>query len=142
MGGIKSNMYQAQYNCEETLSSTTITTTMLPQKPARQTEHWFDTGDVGFLDLKGNLRVVGRSKEIIIINGNNYSSFELEYAIESSGVSGITPSYLTTFSSWDDSHDSEGVVILFNPDEKANSISTILKTIDDINKAIHGFCEK
>lgn len=111
-------------------------------KACMTTDNWFDTGDVGFLDLSGNLRVVGRSKEIIIINGNNYSSFELEYAIESSGVSGVTPSHLATFSSWDDSGNSEGVVVLFNPDEKANSTSTISKTIDEINKAILGFCAK
>ena len=39
---------------------------------------WFDTGDTGVLDANGNLRIVGRSKEVIIINGNNFSSFELE----------------------------------------------------------------
>lgn len=105
-------------------------------------DNWFDTGDLGFLDMNGNLRVVGRSKEIIIINGNNYSSFEVEYAIESSAVSGITPSYLAAFSCWDDSSNSEGVVILFNPDEKANNTSTIRTTIDGINKAILNFCAK
>lgn len=104
-------------------------------------DNWFDTGDVGFLDSNRNLRITGRSKEIIIINGKNYSSFELEYAIESTGVAGITASYLATFSSWDDSSDSESVVVLFNFDE-ANDTNSILDTINGINRAVVGFCAK
>ena len=65
-----------------------------------------------------------------------------EQAIKSSGVSGISPSYLATFSSWDDSSESEGIVILFNPDEMIDSTSTIPKTIDGVNKATIGFCAK
>lgn len=35
---------------------------------------WFNTGDLGFLN-DGYLTVTGREKEIIIINGKNYSCF-------------------------------------------------------------------
>lgn len=111
-------------------------------KACMSLDNWFNTGDVGFLDSNGNLRIVGRSKEIVIINGKNYSSFELEYAIESSGVAGITSTYLATFSSWDDSSDSESVVVLFNFDEDDNDVKNISKTIDGIKKAVIKFCAK
>lgn len=111
-------------------------------KACMTSDNWFDTGDLGYIDSNGSLRVIGRSKEIVIINGNNYSSSELEYAIESSGVIGITPSYLATFASWDDSSDSESVVVVFNFDQDENRVNSILTTIEGINKAVVGFCAK
>ena len=39
------------------------------------------TGDLGYLDPSGNLRLTGRSKEIIIRNGNNLSARRIEQAI-------------------------------------------------------------
>ncbi len=103
---------------------------------------WFDTGDVGVVDPQGNLRIVGRSKEILIINGNNYSSVELENAIESSGVKGISPSYLATFSSWDEASGSESVVVLFHPTEQLDQDAVIAETINGINRAVISFCAK
>ncbi|MCJ1245911.1 hypothetical protein MMC30_003115 [Trapelia coarctata] len=103
---------------------------------------WFDTGDTGTLDRNGNLRIVGRSKEIIIINGNNYSSFELEHAIESRWINGLTPSYTATFSSWDKRGDSESVVVLFNPTDDASDAAGIQETIREIDRAVVNFCSK
>lgn len=42
---------------------------------------WFDTGDLGMLQ-DGRLTVTGRSKNIIIINGLNYYSHEIEAVVE------------------------------------------------------------
>ena len=39
---------------------------------------WFSTGDLGFLSNAGDLCVVGRDKEIIVIHGNNYYPFDIE----------------------------------------------------------------
>ena len=75
---------------------------------------WSDTGDLGSQDENGNLEIVGRTKEILILNGNNYSSFELEYAIDSNVVTGMTKSYTASFAVWDKATESEGVVILLN----------------------------
>lgn len=100
---------------------------------------WFDTGDLGYRDTAGNLVISGRRKEILILNGNNYSSFELEHAIQSAGIRGITPSYVASFSSWGEK--SEGIVILFNPtDETACDSIQVRKTIHQINKACVSFC--
>ncbi len=42
---------------------------------------WFDTGDLGFL-RDGRLTITGRAKDIIIINGANYASHEIEAVVE------------------------------------------------------------
>lgn len=102
---------------------------------------WFDTGDLGRLDANGNLIVEGRSKEVIIVNGSNYSSFELEHAIESSDILGLTESYTATFSSWRKAGNTEGIVVLFNPvDVIAHDASMLQFCINEINQATFRFC--
>ncbi len=55
-------------------------------KKTRTADGWFRTGDVGFI-YKGKLVVVGRIKDVIIINGQNYISNDLErIALEVKGV--------------------------------------------------------
>lgn len=106
---------------------------------------WFDTGDLGMLDYQGNLRIVGRSKEVLIINGQNYSSFELEHAIEAANIPGLNKSYTASFSIWteDAKADSEDIVILFNPVDDAVEDSTALRdTVAQINEAAIRFCRK
>ncbi|EAT88825.2 hypothetical protein SNOG_03620 [Parastagonospora nodorum SN15] len=106
---------------------------------------WFDTGDLGMLDDEGNLRIVGRTKEVIIINGQNYSSFELEHAIESSNIPGLNKSFTASFSIWteDANAESEDVVILFNPtNDNLEDTATLRDTVSRINEAVIRFCRK
>ncbi len=42
---------------------------------------WLDTGDMGYLK-QGHLYIVGRAKDMIIINGRNYWPQDIEWAIE------------------------------------------------------------
>lgn len=47
---------------------------------------WVDSGDLGFLDEDGELYLVGRSKEILILRGQNLMPHELEWVAD--GVAG------------------------------------------------------
>ncbi|KAH9878816.1 hypothetical protein J1614_002250 [Plenodomus biglobosus] len=106
---------------------------------------WFDTGDVGTLDDKDNLLIVGRTKEVLILNGQNYSSFELEHAIESAGIPGLNKSFTASFSIWmeDSKTDSEDIIILFNPaDDNVQDTPELRDTVAQINQAVIRFCRK
>ncbi|NLB52333.1 MAG: long-chain fatty acid--CoA ligase, partial [Syntrophomonadaceae bacterium] len=50
-------------------------------KAAFDEEGWFYSGDMGMFDEDGNLRMVGRSKEMYITNGENIYPAEIEDAI-------------------------------------------------------------
>jgi non-ribosomal peptide synthetase component E (peptide arylation enzyme) len=42
---------------------------------------WFRTGDLGHIDLAGNVHITGRLKEIVIRNAENISALEVEEAL-------------------------------------------------------------
>ncbi|MGK7939254.1 MAG: AMP-binding protein [Crocosphaera sp.] len=70
---------------------------------------WFKTGDLGF--LRDNcLTVTGRQKEIIIINGKNYTCQEIELVVEA--VQGVEPSY--TLACPLETPDKDELVIVFH----------------------------
>ena len=56
---------------------------LLPEatKAAFDEQGWFYSGDLGLIDEDGNLRMVGRSKELYITNGYNVYPAEVEDAI-------------------------------------------------------------
>ena len=101
---------------------------------------WLNTGDIGHLDQNGNLQLLGRAKEVLILNGNNYSSFEIEYAVETSNIVGLTPTFTAVFSTWDQTKDSEAPVVLFNPTEAAIGPKNLRTTLQAIDKAIFSVC--
>jgi fatty-acyl-CoA synthase len=50
-------------------------------KAALSSDGWLDTGDMGYLS-KGSIFIVGRAKDMIIINGKNHWPQDIEWAIE------------------------------------------------------------
>ena len=105
---------------------------------------WFDTGDTGRFDEHRNLSIVGRTKEVLIINGQNYSSFDLEYAVERA-VAGLTSGYTATFSVWLDDTDAEteDLVLLFNPEDESFQDKDALRDLaGKVTDAATNFCGK
>lgn len=121
-------IFKGYYNNEEATSA------------CMEEDGWMNTGDIGTLDHHGNLRLLGRAKEVLILNGNNYSSFEIEYAIETARIPGLEISYTAVFSSWDDEKHSEGVVVLFNPTEAAIGPKNLKATLQAIEKVVFSVC--
>jgi thioesterase domain-containing protein len=101
---------------------------------------WMNTGDVGRLDVEGNLHLLGRAKEVLVLNGNNYSSFEIEYVLETANIPGLEISYTAAFSTWDQERNSEAVIILFNPTEAAIGAKNMRATLQAIDKCVFTVC--
>ncbi len=49
---------------------------------AAMVDGWLDTGDMGYLNTQGYLFIVGRAKDMIIINGKNHWPQDIEWAVE------------------------------------------------------------
>ncbi|KAJ5864854.1 NRPS-like enzyme [Penicillium soppii] len=76
---------------------------------------WFITGDLAWLDESGSLNLAGRIKDIIIINGVNWSAAEIETAIEEEGIPGVTPSCTVVFPYRYPGSPTEGVAVVYVP---------------------------
>lgn len=88
---------------------------------------WFKTGDLAFLK-QGNLTLTGRSKDIIIINGNNCYSHEIESAVEE--VEGVEVSYTAACATRKPGSNTDDLVIFFHTEITAdNSLHNLLKNI-------------
>ncbi len=73
---------------------------------------WFRTGDRARLD-GGSLTITGREKDVIIINGVNVYSHEIETAIEE--IPGIEASFTAACSVRDRRKDTDDLVVFFSP---------------------------
>ncbi|MEO2215579.1 non-ribosomal peptide synthetase [Chromobacterium vaccinii] len=73
---------------------------------------WFRSGDIGQL-IDGKLRLVGRSKDSIIVSGVNYFSQELELAI--SQLDGVDKLFIAAFPTRPPAADTEQLVLAFAP---------------------------
>ncbi|MGL5880709.1 MAG: AMP-binding protein, partial [Xenococcaceae cyanobacterium] len=72
---------------------------------------WLKTGDLGFI-RQGRLTVTGREKDIIIINGLNHYSHEIEAVVEE--VEGVEVSYTAACALRNAGKDTDRLVIFFH----------------------------
>jgi NAD(P)-dependent dehydrogenase (short-subunit alcohol dehydrogenase family) len=77
---------------------------------------WFNTGDLGFLH-EGCLTITGRTKDVIIINGINFYSHEIEGVVEE--VKGVNVSFTAATAVREQGIDTDKLAIFFSPVESA-----------------------
>ncbi|NET44335.1 SDR family NAD(P)-dependent oxidoreductase [Okeania sp. SIO2B3] len=86
---------------------------------------WFNTGDLGFLKA-GHLTITGRQKDVIIINGLNYYSHEIEAVVEE--LSGIEVSYTAACAIRDAETNTDKLAIFFSTKKTDdNELKELLK---------------
>ncbi|KAF5535063.1 non-ribosomal peptide synthase [Fusarium phyllophilum] len=103
---------------------------------------WFNTGDIGRLTTESKLEIIGRSKEVTIINGLKYSFVEVENSIEMAHIPGITRTYLAAFAITRDSQQTEDLIILFNPTNDGSDRNRVIETVKQIHQTVLRYCHK
>ena len=101
---------------------------------------WFRTGDLAIIDDHGNLKMEGRAKETIIINGVNYYPQELEIAIADAKIAGLTPSYTAAFAHRPANSQTEVVVIVYLPAYAPEDIDSRVKASEAIARITMTYC--
>jgi acyl-CoA synthetase (AMP-forming)/AMP-acid ligase II len=81
-----------------------------PQKTAQVlNDHWYSSGDYGFV-WEGQLYVIGRKKDIIIVAGKNLYPEDIEEAVN--GVPGVLPGRVVAFGAEDESAGTDQVCVV------------------------------
>ncbi|KAI4179200.1 MAG: hypothetical protein L6R41_007983, partial [Letrouitia leprolyta] len=93
---------------------------------------WFTTGDLATTDASGNLNLVGRSKELININGIKYLPHELEATINEANITGITPSYVVCFADRPAGSDTEEMYIVYQHEYHSDDSEARMGTLHSI----------
>ncbi|ROW11307.1 hypothetical protein VMCG_01024 [Cytospora schulzeri] len=101
---------------------------------------WFITGDLACIDEGGNLHLVGREKETIIINGVKYFPHEVEGAIEDAAIAGVTPSFVAVFPHRPKNADSETVCVVYLPSYGKTDDAARLQTRGAIRNVVMKHC--
>ncbi|MCJ1467234.1 hypothetical protein MMC07_005857 [Pseudocyphellaria aurata] len=109
-------------------------------KDAFTSDGWFKTGDRGLVDAAGQLRISGRDKETVIVNGVKYSPNELETALEEAAIPGVTPSFTIVFAHRPQGSATEGICVVYLPTFGTEDAKAYTATSDAIAKVSIDFC--
>ena len=93
---------------------------------------WFKTGDQAIIDSAGYLKLIGRSKEVININGVKYLPHELETAINEASITGATLSYTVCLSHRPKDSATERIHVFYLPTYLPEDIKARVETLDAI----------
>lgn len=97
---------------------------------------WFKTGDQALLDFGGNLNLVGRGKEQMIINGVKYSPHEVEAALEEASIAGVTPNYSVCFSHRPRNSETEHVCVVYLPAYAPDDGEARIQALETISRTV------
>ncbi|KAJ5371548.1 hypothetical protein N7517_003554 [Penicillium concentricum] len=96
---------------------------------------WFRTGDLASIDDQGNLHMMGRAKEAMIVNGVKYSPQEIETALDEPGkIPGLIPSFTCCFSSFPAGGETEVICVVYLPSYAPDDTVARATAADAISK--------
>ena len=103
---------------------------------AFSSDGWFITGDRARIDAGGHLNLVGRTKEMIIINGVKYYPHELETALEEATLNSqdITRNYTLVFPYRTKGSQTESFCVGYLPTRPPGDVESRLRANDLISK--------
>lgn len=87
---------------------------------------WMSTGDLARIDPEFGLRLCGRTKDVVIINGNNFECEECESAVNK--IPGVVKSFTAASPVRLDSMESEQYIIFYNSTRSLEDDGYLFKT--------------
>jgi len=93
---------------------------------------WFKTGDQAIIDSAGYLKLIGRSKEVMNINGVKYLPHELENAIDEASIVGARSSYTVCISHRPKDSTTERIHVFYLPTYLPEDSKARVETLDAI----------
>ncbi|PRH04953.1 AMP-binding protein [Burkholderia gladioli] len=120
------------------IRGTSIMSDYLPaegQTERHDRDSWFATGDLGYL-LDGELYVLGRKKEIIIIRGNNYFPHEIEDVV--AAHPGLSEAAIVAAGVFDEVQGTENIV-LFIESETVDLMGELHRALQAALREAFGF---
>ncbi|HEU4325266.1 MAG TPA: AMP-binding protein, partial [Roseiflexaceae bacterium] len=97
---------------------------------------WYHTGDCGYM-ADGELYVLGRIKELIIVRGRNYQPHDIEAVVEQHGA--VRKSYCVAFSVYNDAIGTDDVVCVAETNTDSDLFPGIIQEIQASLQAACGF---
>lgn len=105
-------------------------------RDAFTSDGWFKTGDLAIIDERGHLRLFGRSKELININGVKYLPHEIDGAIEQARIPGVTPHFVVCFSHRAPGSPTEDVYVVYQHDYDVDDVKARLQTLHSVVRTV------
>jgi long-chain fatty acid adenylyltransferase FadD28 len=120
---VATGYWQKPRETEQTFGATLVARSAgLPERP------WLRTGDLGFIS-DGELFVIGRIKDLLIVYGRNHSPDDLEATIQS-----VAPGRCAAISVPDDG--TEKLVAIIELKNRADSVEEARRTFDGVKRSI------
>lgn len=97
---------------------------------------WFRTGNNATIVASGVLRLVGRSKELVNINGVKYLPHELESAIERAEIAGVARSYMVCFAYRSKGAITENIYVVYQLEYDAKNCEARMDALQNIIRTV------
>ena len=97
---------------------------------------WFITGDLAIIDKSGMVRLAGRERDEVNINGVKHNIGELQSALDIADIPGATTSYTVVFGHRPEGHDTEVVSVVYLPTYKEHNDKVRAETHDAIASVV------
>ncbi|EHK97899.1 Acetyl-CoA synthetase-like protein [Glarea lozoyensis ATCC 20868] len=105
-------------------------------RDAFTSDGWFKTGDLAAIDATGRLSLVGRAKDLIIINGVKHIPHEIESAIETAQLPGISKSFVVCFAYRRSGSANEDIYVVYQHAYDPHDKIARHETLQSINRLV------
>ncbi|KAL9608658.1 MAG: hypothetical protein Q9167_006525 [Letrouitia subvulpina] len=97
---------------------------------------WFKTGDLAIIDPNGILNLVGRSKELIIVNGVKYLPHEIECAIDQARIKGVAQSFVVCFAYRPSGSNTEEIFVIYQYEYDGKDVEARVHALHSIVRTV------